>query len=454
MELFVWDARYLTGEDQIDHEHHGLVELINRIVILQTQQHSDVEQIAILDELVQYTLTHFAHEESLMLAAGCDPRHAQMHMAIHQAFARQVGQMRGTHLDQSGLSTLLRFLSSWLAYHILGIDQAMARQMAHIRAGMSPVRAYEVEMQHQSDPATASLLKAMHTLYSIVVQRSEDLEVKVVARTADLAEAKARLEARNQELVSTNARLAETRQQLLQAEKLAAIGQLAAGVAHEINNPISFVQSNILSFGEYLQDLLRVLDGGTGVDVEALRSDIPGLVRESQEGIARVKKIVQDLREFSQVDCAQAWGWNNLQRSLGATLSLLAGDLSKVEVVREDGELPEVWCSGTQINQVFAALLSNAAEAASATGGVIHIRSGAAETEVWLEVSDDGSGIAPELLPKIFDPFFTTKPIGTGTGMGLAQAYGIVRQHKGRIEVSSELGKGSCFRVWLPIKTD
>lgn len=464
MELFVWDERYLTGEAQVDHEHRGLVELINRIVILQTQRHSDAEQTAILDELVQYAVTHFAHEEVSMLAAGCDPRHAQAHIAVHKAFARQVGQMRGSHLEQGGLSALLRFLSSWLAYHILGMDHAMARQMAHIREGMSPAQAYELEQQHQADPATASLLKAMHTLYSVVVQRSEELlafneqlENTVQARTADLTEANSRLEMRNQELLAMNSKLAEMRQQLLQAEKLAAVGQLAAGVAHEINNPISFVQSNIHTLDDYLQDLLNVLDGNAGatVDVEVLRNDIPALVRESQEGISRVRKIVEDLREFSQVDNARLWHWHNLRNSLDATLHLLADELSgKLEIVREDGELPDVWCSGTQINQVFVALLSNAAEAVAPAGGVIHIRSGVAETEVWLEIADNGRGIAPEVLPKIFDPFFTTKPIGAGIGMGLAQAYGIIRQHKGRIEVSSEAGKGSRFRVWLPIKQD
>lgn len=464
MELFVWDARYLTGEALVDAEHHGLVNLINRVVELQAQPDAAAQQMRVVDELVAYAVEHFQHEEALMGQTGCDARHVAMHCGLHRDFAQQVGQMRGEGSAHTDLEYLLRFLSGWLAYHILGVDQVMARQLQHIRAGMTPAEAFEQEAGKQADPATASLLQAMQTLNSVVVQRNQQLqdfnlqlETKVEERTRDLAEAKRGLEARNAELQTLNTRLAEVRQQLLQAEKLASLGQLAAGVAHEINNPIGFVQSNIRTLGGYLQELLNAVDVPAGqapgkVDLEFLREDIPALVSESQEGIERVKKIVQDLRAFSQVDSAQSWASNRIKDCLDATLGMLGGVLGKARILREEGDLPAVWCSASQLNQVFASLLTNAAEALPAEGGAIRIRSGVAGEEVWIDIADNGRGIAPDVLPKIFDPFFTTKAIGDGTGMGLAQAYGIMQQHKGRIEVRSEPGKGSCFRVILPIK--
>lgn len=466
MALFTWDERFLTGEASVDHEHRGLVDLINRVAALQTEDDNGASAAQILDELVEYAAVHFQHEEALMASTGCDPRHTQAHAGVHQHFARQVSQMRQTGAGEADLEYLLRFLSSWLAYHILGMDQAMTRQIRHIRTGMSAAEAYEAEKKVATDPATSSLLAAMHSLYGVVAQRNqqlmdfnEQLESQVQERTAELAAANQSLISRNRDLQSLNAKLEEAHQQLLQAEKLAALGQLAAGVAHEINNPISFVRSNIHTLNDYLQDLLRIVDPSEAtppdIDVAFLREDIPVLMHESLEGIERVKKIVQHLRDFSQLDRAQAWGWGNLRTCLDSTLQLLAsrlndGPAGKIALRREDGDTPEIWCCLPLLNLVLAGLLINAIEAVPPGQGEIHLRSGSSGEEVWLEIADNGRGIAPELLPKIFDPFFTTKPVGTGTGMGLAQAWGIIRQHHGRIDVSSTPGRGSSFRVVLP----
>jgi PAS domain S-box-containing protein len=260
-------------------------------------------------------------------------------------------------------------------------------------------------------------------------------------------------------------------EQLQQSEKLASIGQLAAGVAHEINNPVGYISSNIATLSRYLKDIFQLLTvyeqiEGTvtdtalqqqlqalkqTMDIGYLRDDIPALINESAEGVARVKKIVQDLKDFSRQEEAE-WQMADLHKGLESTLNIVHNEIKyKAEVVREFGDLPLVQCIPSQLNQVFMNLLVNAAHAIDERG-VIHVRSGTEGDWVWVEVQDNGKGIRPEHLGRLFDPFFTTKPVGKGTGLGLSISYGIVQKHGGRIEVESEPGRGSRFRVWLPLQ--
>jgi two-component system, NtrC family, sensor kinase len=167
----------------------------------------------------------------------------------------------------------------------------------------------------------------------------------------------------------------------------------------------------------------------------------------------RVKQIIQDLKDFSHVD-ESTWQMADLEKGMDSTLNVVSNEIKyKAEVVKEYAGLSDVECMPSQINQVFMNLLVNAAQAIEEKG-IITIRSGMAGDEVWLEVADSGKGIAPEHLNRIFDPFFTTKPIGKGTGLGLSLSYGIVQKHHGRIEATSELGKGTTMRVWLPLRQE
>ena len=187
------------------------------------------------------------------------------------------------------------------------------------------------------------------------------------------------------------------------------------------------------------------------VDIGFLREDIRDLLDESGEGVSRVKKIVQDLKDFSRQDVAE-WQLADLHKGLESTLNIVHNELKyKAEVVREFGELPDVECVPSQLNQVFMNLLVNAAHAIDQRG-TITLRTGQEGEQVWVEVEDTGKGIAPEHLKRIFEPFFTTKPVGKGTGLGLSLSYGIVQKHGGRIEVDSVAGKGTRFRVWLPVR--
>ncbi len=266
--------------------------------------------------------------------------------------------------------------------------------------------------------------------------------------------------------------LQETYNQLLQSEKMASIGQLAAGVAHEINNPIGFVYSNLSTLGKYVQNLSSMVgayeqaegaiaDGEIRaqlaaarkkLDITFIKEDMRSLMKDSKAGITRVKNIVQNLTDFSHMDASDEWHYADLHAGLNSTLNIVNYAIKhKTKVIKQYGTLPQVECLPSQLNQVFMNLLINAVHATEERG-TITLRSGTEGDEVWVEITDIGKGIAPEHLQKIFDPFFTTKPIGKGTGLGLSISYGIIQKHHGRIEVSSEVGNGTTFRIWLPVK--
>jgi two-component system, NtrC family, sensor kinase len=275
------------------------------------------------------------------------------------------------------------------------------------------------------------------------------------------------------ELRQVNSQLSQAQAKLMQSEKLASIGQLAAGVAHEINNPIGYIFSNFGTLEKYLADLFKMLGAyeeaeaslvgtPTGIRLTALRKqlemdflkeDIPLLMSESKEGITRVRTIVQNLKDFSRVDTECNWVMADLHHGIDSTLNIVNNEIKyKADVVKQYGAIPDVECLPSELNQVFMNLLVNAAHAIQTDRGTITIRTGAEEGRVWVEVADNGGGIAQENLGRVFDPFFTTKPVGVGTGLGLSLSYGIVKKHFGQIEVSSEIGVGTMFRITLPTR--
>ncbi len=678
MDIFVWNDRYVTGESTVDSEHRELVRIINSIIERQSSSITPEELDGILARLIDYAATHFLHEEELMIEVGCDPAFQRLHIQVHRDFATQVVKMRNFPASESDLDHLLRFLSTWLAHHILGMDQSMARQIRKIRAGTPASQAYEDEQASIQDPSMASLLDAMNALFRLIGDRNDalerlnagleaqvqartqalsetnqqllveqsrlqlamkqvemtqkkliesehkrveaakrnmaqllsqiidgdpvptfvidanhrvthwnracaaisgqsaadmigssnhwkafypesrpimadlivdgglaeqyahyyqdrcrpssiiagafeaedffphmgdhgrwlfftaaplydasgqrigaietlqdvthrrqaeedlrryqnELEHLVAQRTTELAEANTELKNERQELQQLLARMEATQHQLLQSEKMAAIGQLAAGVAHEINNPVGFVNSNLGTLKTYVERLLELLathekaaagqvDRSTldaarqAADLDFLKDDLPALIVESQDGLNRVTRIVQDLKDFSRVDQAESQ-LADLNAALESTLNVVWNELKyKAEVIRELAPLPEVECVPAQINQVFMNLLVNAAQAIE-TRGRITVRSGTQDGLVWFEVEDTGKGMPAEVRKRIFEPFFTTKPVGKGTGLGLSISYDIVvKKHGGRFDVQSEPGQGTTFRFWLPLQ--
>ncbi|MDT8999536.1 PAS domain-containing protein [Paucibacter sp. APW11] len=287
---------------------------------------------------------------------------------------------------------------------------------------------------------------------------------------SDVMRAQAELVRNYGEMKQTNARLAEAQNQLLQSEKLASIGQLAAGVAHEINNPIGFVSSNLGSMRRYMESMLQLiglyecldlqqlpteLRGQIAqlrreADFEFIHEDLPQLLAESDDGLTRVKKIVQDLKDFSRVDQSD-WQMADINQGLDSTLNVVMNEVKyKAEIKKDYGKLPAVRCLAAQLNQVFMNMIVNAGHAISGRGE-IRLSTCCVDDWVCIAIGDNGSGMAPEVQRRIFDPFFTTKPVGQGTGLGLSLSFSIVQKHGGRIELESEVGKGSTFRIWIPV---
>jgi len=305
----------------------------------------------------------------------------------------------------------------------------------------------------ETDPFVEDDVKRGRSLVTLVA-----LVVDNANLHSEQAERIDRLSQLNEQMRVMNVQLQATQQQLHQSEKMASIGQLAAGVAYEINNPVGYVYSNVGTLQGYVATLLSVVrhlrDKGEGpgpaCDLDFLEEDIPQLVTETREGLDRVKKIVNDLKDFSRIDKSDDWEDADLVNGLESTLNIVQNEIKyKANLVKELTPLPCVPCLPTQLNQVFMNLLVNAAQAIE-NRGTITLRSGFDEVKVWIEVADDGCGMPEDVQARIFEPFFTTKPVGKGTGLGLSVSYSIVQKHNGRIELRSAPGQGTSFRVVLP----
>ena len=491
---FVWSDKLATGIGEVDEQHQRLVQLLNEIGSMCAVGADSTQIKPVLDELVRYAVYHFDTEEQMMQRCAVSEAHQSSHIKAHDDFRKQVSLAVGIiqtapQNSMNLLGQLLDYLARWLLQHIMVVDKRMAQEIQALKAGASPEEA-AAQAAATTSRSGDVMLEALNLLYSKIGEQTvavieanqaleqeraalhrlnEELEQRVSQRTASLENANQQLLQNNLELKQLNQKLSTTQNQLLQSEKMASIGQLAAGVAHEINNPIGFVNSNLGTLEKYITDLSRVLasyeraEATTGtqlaeieaikreVDLPYLLNDIPNLLKESQDGLARVKRIIQDLRDFSHVDEAN-WQRANLEHCLDSTLNVAWNEIKyKAEVKKEYAGLPDIECMPSQLNQVFLNLLVNAAQAI-ADKGIITLRTGVKDKEVWVEIADTGKGIPAEHLDQIFDPFFTTKPVGQGTGLGLSVSYGIVQKHGGHIEVHSEPGKGTSMRVYLPIE--
>ena len=309
-------------------------------------------------------------------------------------------------------------------------------------------------------------------------RKSEEIE----SLNKKLQKAFSQIKTKNEKLEHTLKRLKDTQVQMLQSEKMSSIGQLAAGVAHEINNPTGFVSSNLTTLSNYqgdinglikeyrklitdLKDAIakedlpssiaeqigQIINLETEVDINFIQNDILDLIKDCKEGTERIKKIVLDLKDFAHPgeDKIQE---TDINKGIETTLNVVWNELKyKATVTKEYGSIPFVKCYPQKLNQVFMNILVNAAQAMKEQGE-INVSTQANDDHVEIRISDTGAGIPEENLAKIFDPFFTTKEVGKGTGLGLNVAYNIVQKHKGTIDVESEVGKGTTFRIRIPVK--
>ncbi|HWP46571.1 MAG TPA: ATP-binding protein [Candidatus Limnocylindrales bacterium] len=324
-----------------------------------------------------------------------------------------------------------------------------------------------------------SYLTGKEVLLNVVLTPilGEDGQVKtllcLIQDNTEKARAEEELKKAYEELKKAHQDLQNAQLQLVQSEKLASLGQLVAGVAHEINNPVNFISSGLTPLRRNIDDLISLVRKYSELssikpdqlenfvrDVEAFKKEIEyedaingiyNMLESIREGVQRTVRIVRDLRSFSRPDEAELKEVN-LHEGLESTLNLLSNPYkNRIEVIREYGDIPPVECYAGQINQVFMNLLVNASQAIKNTGQV-RIKTWRVEDKVKISIKDSGSGIPQEILGKIFDPFFTTKQVGEGTGLGLSISYGIIQKHHGKIEVQSEVGVGSEFIITLPIK--
>ena len=274
------------------------------------------------------------------------------------------------------------------------------------------------------------------------------------------------LEIRNAELLEANLKLKRLQAQIVHSEKMASLGQLTAGIAHELNNPLAFIYSNLDILKDTVNKLKEEISSnspgsstcspGSAAPPEAMHDfldDVTGLVADCQEGAERVKDVVQNLRLFSRLDEAEPKK-TNIQEGIDSTIRLLSRYFSREHIVlkREYGEIPDIDAFPGQLNQLWMNLLANAAQAIDENGGEVRIKTYLDEGSVVVEVIDNGEGIAPEQLTRIFDPFFTTKPVGEGTGLGLSISFGIVQRHGGTIDVRSDKTSGTTFTVRVPVE--
>jgi two-component system, NtrC family, sensor kinase len=280
---------------------------------------------------------------------------------------------------------------------------------------------------------------------------------------------KQELEKHNAELSAQKAKLTSLQAQLMQSEKMASLGQLAGGVAHELNNPAGFIYSNMESLDRYATGLARLLSVYDNallspelmsqanaikqeIKYEEVLPELSSIIADCQEGARRIRDIVMNLRTFSRLDEAEATPVD-IHAGIDSTIRILSQYYNSDHIVlkREYAPLPLVLCFAGQLNQVWMNLLMNAAQAIGCGPGEVHIETGVQDEMVFVRISDTGSGIEPEDMGKLFDPFFTTKPVGVGTGLGLSISYGIITSHGGAISVESTPGNGTTFTTLIPL---
>jgi PAS domain S-box-containing protein len=344
--------------------------------------------------------------------------------------------------------------------------------------------ASDITLQKDAQRETEKLISSLGNVISHRTQWLNENNIRLDKEIKKRADIEKELRASKAKLEKTVKQLQKTQAQIIQTEKMASIGQLAAGVAHEINNPTAFVSSNLNTMSQYHADMARLLEDYEAVvgllgkskklpdlpqaisyaidqakqtseqiDLEFMREDFPELIEESKEGTERIKKIVEDLKDFAHPGderCVET----DINKGLDSTINIVWNEIKYTcKLTKDYGDLPPVWSYSQQINQVFMNLLINAAQAID-QNGLIHIKTRIRGEFVMVQISDNGRGIPDKILSKIFDPFFTTKDIGKGTGLGLSMAYSIIENHKGKIEVESKVGEGTTFTVYLPSTKD
>ena len=391
---------------------------------------------------------------------------ARLPQALRDGLLRldgHVQQLLGTKPAEQELFEKLSFLTA--GPRVDGLTAALSRDLEATLANQEIYRAYLVAYSGALLILLGYLAMRLIASYRLIRAANEELERRVVERTRELSEALTQLK--------------ESEAQLIQTEKMSSLGQMVAGVAHEINTPLAYVKNSLGSVTGKIPELVRLVAESERL-LDFLRSgtadphqlgqqfalteqliaqfrqhqvmeELQALVTDGLHGIAQISELVLNLKNFSRLDRSKVASFN-LNEGIESTLTLARHDLKNYTIKKNFGDIPPVTCSPSQINQVFLNLISNAAQAIEAGRGVITLTTRRQDVDhVAVEIQDNGKGIPPDVLPRIFDPFFTTKDVGKGTGLGLSIVYKIVEQHGGKISVDSAVGVGTKFTVVLPL---
>ncbi len=450
-------VEYCPGHRIVEEMRRYVARVFDRIEIAFTREWSSLAHGVLISEL-QSRNRELTNEKNLYLAVVES-------LAEPVAIFRADGSVR--HLNRAAMALMPGAGEDPGNYYTgLGNTQLFTQLYARFRGGGQAPELVMLEVNGRE--------RIFELRLSDVVDVSEKFTGSVMylhdvtTRQQTLAEVesqKEEIQIANAELEALLQKTTEMQDQLLQSEKLASIGQLAAGVAHEINNPVGFVKSNLGTLSEYVLQFRQLVDQlsekvADRSEVAAIQEasdysyicrDVTELLHESLDGVARVQKIVADLKNYARPDSGEDFDWLDLNEVVRSTLNIVWNELKyKADVVTEFADLPRVRANTVQINQILVNLLVNAAQAIERQG-TITVTTRLEESGVAVDVSDTGIGIQPETQSRLFDPFFTTKPMGKGTGLGLAISQKLAAKHYGRIAVRSEPGAGSTFTLHLPL---
>ena len=437
MNCLEWDDGLQVGVKQIDEQHKHLFDLLDKIASIsighiQTNKtshfsYTQADKIGLItDELIDQVILFFNKDEHNMKELGYPGLALQEQQ--HLEFVKMLLiELDLRHLNKIPTIDLLEHLASLLRNHIMTVDKKYA---AYLNSSINKSPAVIIDADNQ--------------------QRGRQMK----------------------ELETVIAELKSTQQQMVQQEKMAMVGQLTAGIAHEINNPISFISSNIVLLGKYCERLLTVIEAQQeallsvkpdshqteqlktvrhNLKIERVIRDIPEMIRETMEGVDRIKCTVNALKNFSRMEDSEMQ-LTDINQCLESTLNIANSEMThKTMIKREYGELPQILCYPQQLNHVFMNLLVNAHHATD-TEGEITVRSWHSQERIFISFSDTGCGIPEHQLLRIFEPFFTTREAGRGTGLGLSISNEIIRNHGGEIRVDSEVGHGSTFTVSISLE--
>ena len=453
MKTFEWSSLFETGLTDVDAQHRRLVELLNALG--EHIDSGDPEQIdRVLQELAAYTVVHFEAEEKLMREAALDTRHVAEHCATHQRFVAQVVAWMASRNNAGQLSAaeLLDYLANWLVFHILGEDRSMGRQIFAVRAGVTATEAFETDRPSE-DPRTDILLRALRRLYVDLVNRNELLVQAQSNLTALNASLEKRVEERTAELALANEHLRAEQQNAIETAKMASLGRMVAGFAHELNTPVGIAVGAVSQLNDEVRKLEAMLqreevDEHEVQDVLTFMAESAGLAGSNLQRAGRLvqsfKRTAVDQTSEAERDFALAEliddVLHNLQPVFKRTAIAFVVDCPKDLVLHG---VPGV------LTQVFTNLCTNAyshAYAEGSRGGTVHISAQRSGGNVEVCFQDDGAGIPSENVAKVFEPFYTTNRHRGGSGLGLYIVYSLITQSLGgSIECQSNPDQGTLF---------